>query len=152
MPGLPAQALAVPAAVDQYTEQPPPPGPGGTGDVGDGRPASPGPSDQGGSGQGGGADSGSGAGGGSSEGGGSGPAAGSGATDPAGDGADAGAAREQAIAALAGAEETGEAGGSDLPLTGYGVTPFVLWIAVAVGLMLLARLGYVALSRLRAGI
>ena len=128
---LPASALGVPAAVDQYREQPPPAGPGGFPDSGGGLPARGGDSD-------------------------SGTAPGGGGTAPGGGpGGGAGPApgtpRPDAIAALGGASEAGEAGGSTLPLTGYRVTPFVLWIVATVFLLLLARVGWIAFSRLRPG-
>ncbi len=127
---LPAPALAVPAAVDQYREQPPPAGPGGFPDSGGGQSARSGGSDSGTAPAGGGTASGSG---------------------PGGDaGAAPGSAGPDAIA-LGGASEAGEPGGSTLPLTGYRVTPFVLWIVVAVVLLLLARVGWIAFSRLRPG-
>ena len=128
---LPAPALAVPAAVAQYREQPPPAGPGGFPDSAGGRPARSGEGDSGTAPAGGGTASGNG---------------------PGGDaGAAPGATGPDAIAALGGASGAGEAGGSTLPLTGYRVTPFVLWIVAAVVLLLLARVGWVAFSRLRPG-
>lgn len=126
---VPAPCIAVPAAVDQYREQPPPAGPGGEPYLGGSGGPPPSGSDDGG------------------------PSAGASAGGRTGSAADGGRAAGDSNpeSRLLAADEAGEAGGSTLPLTGYRVTPFVLWIAVIVAALLVGRTGYGVLMRTRPG-
>lgn len=125
---------ATPAAVDQYTEQPPS-GPGGPGSTSPGAlPGSPTPP----GGQAGGAKpSGTRSGGAAST-------KGGGAAGAKGEGRQGGVAGNRAAASAAGPET-----GRSYSALGYAVTPFVFYSALAVAICVILRLGYLVFRRFR---
>ena len=135
MSSVPAIA-ATPAAVDQYTEQPPS-GPGGSGSTSPGAvPGSPTPPG-GHSGGGGAKPSGN-------RGGGAAGAKGGGAAGAKGEGPRGGVAGNRAAASAA-APETGHS----FSALGYAITPFVFYCALAVAICVILRLAYLVFRRFR---